>query len=321
MFESEAEGLNHGDEVAAMIGVVRSLCERGGKRIRPTLCFVGGLCVDAEAEATAFVEAGTALELLQAYFLIHDDWMDQDAQRRGGPTAHISLSKHFHSKQLGERSAILAGDHAVALAQRILAGVPVSPARLRHGFKTFATMQLDAVAGQQLDIVSRAEPELTYELKTASYTVLGPLRLGAELAGGSKRAIQCLEAFAKPAGIAFQLKDDLIGVFGDPDQTGKPRGADLSAGKNTPLIRSGRRLLAGKERMLLEKVLTGQQVSGKRLQALVVALDSCGARAEVAARIEELKQRAELAIEGTQLSQRGVSLLSAALVALTERAA
>src|SRR6186713_2818529 len=107
---------SYGSEVEHMVAAVASLCQRGGKRLRPGLCVVGALCRDEKADVTAAVEAGVALELLQAYFLIHDDWMDQDEERRGGPTAHVSLARQFRSKELGERSAILAGDHAVGLA-------------------------------------------------------------------------------------------------------------------------------------------------------------------------------------------------------------
>ncbi len=318
--ESEEWGRTHGEEVAAMIGAVRSLCERGGKRLRPALCLLGGFCVDPQAERDPFLDAGVALELLQAYFLIHDDWMDRDARRRGGPTAHISLSQHFHSNTLGERSAILAGDHAVALAQKVLAEVDVPSPRLRSALKTFAAMQLNAVAGQQLDVVSSsAHPESVYELKTASYTVLGPLRLGAELAGGGHTVIQCLESFAKPLGIAFQLRDDLIGVFGDPQKTGKPRGADLTAGKNTSLVQSGLGRLPPEERKLLGHVLAGHSVEQRDVEHLVTCLEECGAPSEIEARIEELIQQAFEALDSVQLSTRGRSLLAGAATALTER--
>src|SRR5690606_34900161 len=117
-------------------------------------------------------------------------------------------------------------------------------------------MQLAAIAGQQLDIVGKArDPELTYELKTASYTVRGPLLMGAELAGANKPTRVALDQFSRPAGIAFQLRDDLIGVFGDARSTGKPRGSDLKAGKNTSLVKAGLQLTSPRDRDKLLKVL------------------------------------------------------------------
>lgn len=318
--ESTAYGRTLGPEVEAMINAVSSLCERGGKRLRPGLCVAGALSARPSFDWSALLEAGVALELLQAYFLIHDDWMDDDDLRRGGPTAHVSLGRHFRSKALGARSAILAGDHAVSLAQRCLALLNVSPARLKKAMKTFADMQLAAVAGQQLDIIARTNhPELTYELKTASYTVTGPLQLGANLVGGSQALLAALADYGKPTGIAFQLADDLLGVFGDPSKTGKPRGADLTAGKNTPLVRHGLRLLAPAERQRLRTVLKSRKARPSELQTLVRRLDECGARAEVVARMNELRLDGLSAARAPAIKEPGRQLLEDAARALTDR--
>ena len=320
--DSRRQGESYGPEVGAMIDAVSSLCERGGKRLRPGLCVVGALCVQEGVELAPLLSAGVALELLQAYFLIHDDWMDQDDTRRGGPTAHVSLGRRFRSRALGERAAILAGDHAVALAQKCLLDVAASPARLQKAMRTFAEMQLAAVAGQQLDIIARTKnPELTYELKTSSYTVTGPLRLGAELSGAKTATLQTIEAYGRPTGVAFQLADDLIGVFGDPDKTGKPRGADLSAGKNTPLVQYGKKLLPQPDRVLLERVLRTGRATSRQLERLVTRLDECGARASVARRISELTREGTAALNSPGLTETGKRLLAEASVALTEREA
>src|SRR5688572_5393576 len=182
--DSQKQAASRGPDVRTMASAVGSLTLRGGKRLRATLCMLGGLCANAKATPGPLLEAGVALELLQSYFLIHDDWMDGDALRRGGPTAHVTLTARFGSEHTGERAAVLAGDHAVALAQLQLAKVSVTAERKVQALRTFADMQIDAVAGQQRDLVGRAaNAELTYLLKTASYTVTGPLILGAQLAG------------------------------------------------------------------------------------------------------------------------------------------
>lgn len=318
--ESQATALLQGPEVARMVEAVRNLSARGGKRLRPALCVVGALCRDESFEWSLGIEAGVSLELLQAYFLIHDDWMDQDSERRGGPTAHVELARAFRSKSLGERSAILAGDHAVALASAHLASLRTSPRRLRGAMLRFAEMQLAAIAGQQLDICGKTQdPELTYELKTASYTVKGPLLLGAELAGTSQRTAEALTKFSLPAGVAFQLRDDLIGVFGAPEKTGKPRGGDLKEGKNTSLVRLGRELLNKNDRTKLEKVLGNTRTTRAELERAIKLLEDCGARDAVEQRITALKTAALACASHKSITPLGQKLLTGAVSALTER--
>lgn len=318
--EAESRASGYGSEVGHMVAEVRQLCERGGKRLRPALCVTGGLCADPQIELRPLISAGVSLELLQAYFLIHDDWMDQDVERRGGPTAHVSLSRRFRSEEKGAAAAILAGDYAMSLAQAQLAAVSVPPARVRQAFATFANMQLAAVMGQQLDMMAKTKnPELTYELKTASYTVTGPLVLGAQLAGAKKTTLDALTAFGLPAGVGFQLRDDLIGVFGNPERTGKPRGADLTAGKNTLLVQQGMNRLRGKDRRALEGVLGNRDAKKKDVELVVSLLSECGARAAVEARIEELLQTAGEAVQRKGLSQQGRQLLEGAVVSLCNR--
>lgn len=318
--QSEQKAKTQGPEVHEMAKAVTSLCLRGGKRLRPGLCAAGLLATDSRASLVPAIEAGISLELLQAYFLIHDDWMDQDDERRGGPTAHVQLTRAFGSRALGERGAILAGDHAVGLAQAHLCTLPVTASRLKKAFACFSEMQLAAVAGQQLDVIGKtSDPELVYELKTASYTVHGPLVLGALLGGASGKVIRALGAYSLPVGIAFQLRDDLIGVFGNPKKTGKPQGGDLKEGKNTPLSREGLARLTGQQRQAFKKVLGNRSASAKDVAQAVALLERCGARASIEARIQELTQEARGALKKAPLTPKGRSLLSGAISALTDR--
>ncbi len=311
---------NYGPEVVAMVESVASLCRRGGKRLRPGLCVVGALAKDEKADRSPAIEAGVSLELLQAYFLIHDDWMDQDDERRGGPTAHVSLSKKFRSRELGERSAILAGDHAVGLATMHLTSLDIPKARLQKVFVEFAEMQLAAVAGQQVDIIGKTEdPELTYELKTASYTVRGPLLLGAEIAGASTKAKAALDAYSLPTGIAFQLRDDLLGVFGQAEHTGKPQGGDLKEGKNTSLILEAKRRLSKAERAPLDKVYGNRKATKAQVSRAISLLEDCGAKQAVEDRIATLKEEALGHLSERALSSQCRTLLEGAVVALADR--
>jgi geranylgeranyl diphosphate synthase type I len=310
----------HGRDVVEMVSALRGLCLRGGKRLRPALLVVGYRAADARADLEPALDASVAIELLQSYFLIHDDWMDSDPVRRGGPSVHVLLTQRFRSAQVGNASAILAGDYAVALAAEALARVEVGPGRMQRMLTCFAEMQLDAVAGQQLDILGRtSDVEHVYALKTSSYTVRGPLRLGALIAGASTRTLTALDRFALPAGIAFQLRDDLLSAFGEPAQTGKPFGGDLKAGKRTPLLLAALARARGADRKLLERTVGNRGARDADVRRAVLVLERCGARAEVEARTESLVEQALGALRAGRLTAEGRALLEGAAAALTAR--
>jgi len=309
-----------GPETLALVSTLESLCMRGGKRLRPLLLHVGALCHDSSFPLARSVEAGVALELLQAYFLIHDDWMDEDSERRGGPTAHVALGKTLGSAHLGERAAILAGDFAIALAQECLANVAVPAGNLVSASQAFAQMQKSAVLGQQLDVVAQtADAELTYELKTASYTVQGPLEVGVCLAGGDKKLCTALKRYARPAGVAFQLRDDMLGLFGEPEVTGKPRGADLLAGKKTAFLQLAAKELPPRQRKLLKSLYGARQAEPRSVEEALRMLADCKTRGKVEGRIQELKTQALRSLSSPALSPSGRTLLTEATEVLISR--
>lgn len=310
------EAARLGPDVLAMVEAVRELSLRGGKRFRPALARAAYLAIEEEEDEDLIFETGVALELLQTYFLIHDDWMDGDELRRGGPAVHILLARHFGSARFGEISGVLAGDFAASLAQEALANLPLAAGdRLAPAFALFARMQVDAIAGQQLDISARPESiELMHELKTGSYTVRGPVLLGATLAGASSGQLAVLERFAKPLGIAFQLRDDLLGAFGNQAQTGKPLGSDIRAGKRTLLASLA--LEHSSDRKLLEATLGDPNASQAQVEAVVRLFERCGARAEVERRLERLILQAIAELDASKLRARGLACLLGAALAL-----
>lgn len=319
-FEAElGSARRHGGEVGELVAVIRDVCLRGGKRLRPALAVAGFRAVDEGQSFTPALEAGLVLELLHTYFLIHDDWMDGDAMRRGGPSAHVLLARRFRSQRIGDASAILAGDYAIALATSALTRLKVPAKNCMAVSECFAEMQLAAVAGQQLDLTGGdGDVELTYALKTGSYTVAGPLRLGALLAGGRRRTLEALSAYARPLGVAFQLRDDLLSAFGDPAQTGKPLGNDLKSGKRTALIAHALRRARGKDRTLIRAVLGNPRASERALRQAVEAIERSGAREIVERRIDELVQASLGELDGA-VSKQGRALLEGAARALTAR--
>lgn len=309
-----------GSEVQALAREVRRLAMLGGKRLRPALVVAGLRTVSSSAKLDGALDAGVALELLHTYFLIHDDWMDGDRVRRGGPSVHVALAERFRSEHKGNASAILAGDYAVALACDALSKIATEPARLRGAFSAFAEMQLGAVAGQQLDMVGKGKDvELGYALKTGSYTVEGPLRLGALLAGGKPSTLAALSRYSRPAGVAFQLRDDLLSLFGDPAQTGKPLASDLMSGKRTLLLRLVLRRGKPKELAAVRRVLDNSRAKEPALRAALRAVEATGAPELVEKRITELSQQALAELSGGGVSPAGRALLTDATRALCSR--
>ncbi|MCA5893871.1 polyprenyl synthetase family protein [Isoptericola sp. NEAU-Y5] len=241
--------------LAAQVGTLLS----GGKRLRAAFCYwsfrAHGGAADGP-ERTAAVRAGAALELFQAAALLHDDVMDASDTRRGLPTAHRAFEARHRDAgwagdpgRFGESAAILLGDLCLVACQREMAAavadLPAGTARAAR--ELFDAMQTEVVVGQYLDVLVQAEPwgqdpaaderraREVIRAKTSRYSVERPLALGAILAGAGPERVATMTTAGIPLGEAFQLRDDVLGVFGDPDVTGKPAGDDLREGKRTVL--------------------------------------------------------------------------------------
>jgi len=322
-----------GREVAGMLRAAQALLCRGGKRLRAGLLVAAHHAVTGDSSKPLpppVLQAALALELLQAYFLIHDDWMDKDATRRGGPTVHAALTHQFQDEHLGACSAVLAGDYMMTLAARefhiaLETGTPGDEPQALHLkskqlLRAFTSMQLAAVAGQQLDVVGLTRDSLkVYELKTSSYTVCGPLLVGALLAGAQPSMLRHLEAFAQPLGIAFQLRDDLLGVFADPTLTGKPFGRDIAAGKWTWLAQWVEQHAAPVHQNAWKAAFGKEHASVEQLRQAVGALESSGARAAAETYIGSLKRTATEALQAMALAPAAHTLLTGAITALVDR--
>lgn len=308
-----------GLEIERSMTALQNVC-LGGKRLRAALVRVGQECFGRTNARKLGVECGVAVELLQSYFLVHDDWMDKDDTRRGVPAVHAKLAKTFGSEHKGAAAAVLAGDYLVALASQQLTHAARKHPRLAEVHDCFARMQLAAVLGQQLDVIGvTRNAELVYELKTGSYTVRGPLELGAHLAEAAPKQLAALGRFADPVGVAFQIKDDLLGAFGAPEVTGKPRGNDLVQGKWTWVVQSALEHGTKPERTDLERVLGNPKASAKQIAAATQALRTSGAVTRAAQRISVLRTTAERALKRLDISERGRTLLEGAVSALIDR--
>lgn len=228
---------------------------RGGKRLRAAFLYWGYRAAGGP-DSDAVVQVASAMEMFQAAALIHDDVMDHSDLRRGMPTAHRRLAMR-HTREgwdgngddFGDAGAILAGDLCLVWTDELFVGSGLAGEELARGRNQFDVMRTQLMGGQYLDVldsvrdwdtlsteqrVTRALEVVRY--KSANYTVVQPLLIGAQCAGIDPQALAALAAYGVALGEAFQLRDDLLGVFGDPEQTGKPAGDDLLEGKRTALI-------------------------------------------------------------------------------------
>lgn len=314
-----ADARRHGPDVEAVAESIRQLSLRGGKRMRAVLLAMAYEACGGEGGPSAVALAGVALELLQAYLLAHDDWMDGDDVRRGGPSVPAMIRARFAREHVDAMS-VLAGDLGAAWARRALHDVALPPDRVGRAAFEMACIEEDVVEGQVLDVrgaaADWAELEAMHRLKTSSYTVRGPVVMGAHLAGAGEAPIAALRAFADPLGVAFQLRDDLLGVFGDPEVTGKPAGNNLRAGKRSAVVVEATAAGWGSD---IESVFGRADASDDEVRAAVVRLEERGVARRIETRIEARVQEACVALDRAALTATGQALLSSAVVALTHR--
>lgn len=286
---------------------------RGGARMRARCVWWGWLAgggPDAGEAARFPIGLAVALELLQASALVHDDVMDGSRTRRGGPALHVHFrTAHRHAGWVGDATAygaaqaVLAGDLALVWAEDVFRSVPLDPSARRRAEHVWRVMRSEMVAGQHLDLQLQAEgsdcPEAALhaaELKSALYSVARPLELGAVAAGATDEAAGVLHEFGRRIGLAFQLRDDLLGVYGDPAQTGKPSGDDIRSGKRTYLTAMATQLarvsgsLHAEER--IRATLGDPLASGAALDAFRELLRRLGAVRAVEDRIADLVEDA-----------------------------
>lgn len=218
----------------------------GGKRLRPAFCQWGYVAAGGDPDDQIVTDAGAAFELMHAFALFHDDVMDDAASRRGEPTTHVVFAEQHRragwageSRRFGEGVAILIGDLAFVYADRLLADA--NPA----AWRIWNELRIELNVGQVLDILGSvrgvrdvAQAERICRYKSGKYTIERPLHLGAALVSPGKLDDigAALSAYGLPLGDAFQMRDDVMGAFGDAAATGKPVGGDLREGKPTPLL-------------------------------------------------------------------------------------
>ncbi len=300
-----------------LVSEVRDLTMRGGKRLRPIVTAAAYRAASGASDVGPTLAVGAALELLQTYLLIHDDWMDEDRERRGGPAVHYAFQKKHGHDHLGASLGILAGDLASTFGWELLLEGRFPERRREEGFSLFVRIQKEVFAGQQLDLMTDGDVERMHDLKTGSYTTRGPAELGGILADADAAGMQALRDWATPLGVAFQLRDDLLGTFGSALQTGKP-GDDLRHGKHNAVVAAFRRLEPGAtEQALLQRVWGRADASDEEIASAAEVLVE--AKAEVEARLGFLADGARSALAASPFDERGKQVLGEVTRQLTDR--
>jgi geranylgeranyl diphosphate synthase type I len=276
-----------------------------------------------------------ALEFVHASALVHDDVMDGARTRRGRPATHVGFAARHEGEDLGgdgtvfgTGAAILVGDLALVWSDELLGGSGLSTAALTRARRVWDTMRTEVTAGQYLDLLRAAgglpgpDGALTVaRYKSAGYTVQRPLQLGAAIAGAGPAVVESCTAIGLPLGEAFQLRDDVLGVFGNPEVTGKSADDDLREGKQTLLIALAEQEADGAGRRLLAESLGDADAGAAEFDALRDLLESTGARARVEERIEEQTALARAAIATAPIADDARAALDALAVAATTRTA
>lgn len=300
--------------------LVRGLTGTGGKRIRPSMAFWGWVVAGGRREdrgAADLLEVATALELLHIFALIHDDVMDESSSRRGQPSVHtLAAQLHLHSAgqgsatRFGESIAVLVGDLAHAEADHLVASLP-EPLR-----RVWRVLVIELVRGQSRDVIGSAAGRRDLEharqvaqMKSGCYTVWRPLQLGALAAEADDATLDLLAAYGAEVGEAFALRDDLLGVWGDPARTGKPAGDDLLSGKPTVILALAHDLLQGLARDVLERVGT-PELSPADVAFLQDALRAGGVVDAVESRISAHVHTAVGLLDGAGLDPQGAAGLT-----------
>lgn len=305
---------------------------RGGKRLRPAFAYWGWRGAGG-ADCEEAVAAATALELLQACALIHDDVMDGSDTRRGLPAAHRRFGTLHRgnewlgsSEAFGVGAAILLGDLCLSWADELLfqSGLPVDA--LVRGKPIYDVMRTELMAGQYLDLLeqargggSEARAMRVVRFKSAKYTIERPLHLGASLAGAPAETLVSYSGYGLPLGEAFQLRDDVLGVFGDPAQTGKPAGDDLREGKRTVLVAAAVEAASPAQAALLRRHLGDPALDADGVATLREVITETGALGHVERLIEALTDQCYRALDAADIDESAREVLRGLAHAATSR--
>jgi geranylgeranyl diphosphate synthase type I len=303
-----------------------------GKRLRPLFAYAGLISAWARPNKE-LVSAFASLELIHACALIHDDVMDASDTRRGAPSIHKSFEKmHLENHlvgsaaQFGVASAILIGDLALIWSAQMLHNSGISTPDFIRSLPVYDEMRIELMAGQYLDVYEQSLGTQSIErslkvarYKSGKYTIERPLHFGGALAGASAELMQAYSNYGLPLGEAFQLRDDLLGVFGDPSETGKPAGDDLREGKRTALLAIAQERANTSQSTQLKKHIGDPNLTPSMISDLQQIIEDTGATSHIESMIEELTTTSLTALKHDGISPDGKQMLTDLAILATNR--
>ena len=302
------------------------VCVAGGKRLRPAFCYWGYVAAAGRpTDPGPLLRAAASLDLLHASLLVHDDLLDGSDTRRGAPSAHRrfeALLPGPRATRFGEAAAILLGDVLFSWSAEMFESAGLSPEAVRRAAPVLATMRSEVLLGQYLDVAAafgitdRSTPQAqadtadkVLEFKSARYSVRRPAELGATLGEAPPRLLATLGTYGSLVGRAFQLRDDLLGVFGDPSVTGKPAGDDIREGKRTLLVLMALENGNAHQRETLTSLLGAPGLTEEDLTTAREIIETTGARDSCEELIARSTRDALTALEGADMDAEGRSAL------------
>ena len=333
-FEQESGSLRQiGGELNPVADSLGRFLLDTGKRLRPLFATIGFLGAGGEL-SPEIIRATASLELVHVCALIHDDVMDASDTRRGAPAIHKQFQAqhsreglHGSGEQFGMAAAILLGDLALIWAAKALHESGAPSQSILRSLPFYDEMRVELMAGQYLDIYEQALASESVErslkvarYKSGKYSIERPLHFGASLnAGFLPTVIEIYSRYGLPLGEAFQLRDDVIGVFGDPERTGKPAGDDLREGKRTVLVATTLSRATVIQRTEFLQLFGRKDLDTPQIQTLRQIIVDTGALIELESVIEEMTFKAHKALTTGGITPQAVALLDEMAVAATQR--
>lgn len=293
---------------------IREFILRKGKRARPLL-FIAGYLGFAKKAAKGLYRSALSLELLHDFMLVHDDIIDKSATRRGKPALHVLLNRYLKKygrrKFSGEDLSIVLGDVLYAMSLRAFLDIQADPQDKERALKKFISAALYTGSGEfiellyglkDIDKIKKEEIYKIYDLKTAHYTFASPLAIGATLAGAAKRETDKLSRYGLYLGRAFQIKDDILGIFSSQRQTGKSDLADLKEAKKTILIWQAYHASGSQDKRIIKNTLAKQKAGKSDLLKIRRIIKKSGALDYAADEIKRFMQKACAILKTSGLS-------------------
>jgi len=324
------------NEIASELAPVAAAMERflldSGKRLRPVFAYIGFLGTGSKP-SIEIIKACASLELIHVCALMHDDVMDASDTRRGAPAIHKAFEALHNdqklsgsSAQFGISAAILLGDLALVWSAKMLHQSGIDGQSLIRSLPMYDEMRVELMAGQYLDIYEQAFASESVErslkvarYKSGKYTIERPLHFGAALGAANQNLFKTYSDYGLPLGEAFQLRDDVLGIFGNPDETGKPAGDDLREGKRTVLLAKTMELADADSKAVIKNALGNPNLTLKDVTEIREIIVACGALERVEELISALTSNAQLALEHGEIDPVGKVALTQLLTIVTQR--